>query len=110
MKRGDIIVFRYPIDIKQTYVKRAMGVPGDHIHLVNKQLYLNGHPLDETKYAVHKTEYIDSYRDNFPSDPNVPLTPPAQAMLDFLSAKGARFLPRTHGRVRLTRSSARVRR
>jgi len=82
VKRGDIIVFRYPIDIKQTYVKRAMGVPGDHIRLENKQLFLNGHPLDEHKYVVHKTEYIDSYRDNFPSDPNVPLTPTAQAMLE----------------------------
>src|SRR6202171_2066072 len=28
-KRGDIIVFRYPIDITQNYVKRVMGVPGD---------------------------------------------------------------------------------
>src|SRR5467141_529790 len=37
------------------------------------------------------------------------LLPPAQAMLDFLSAKGAQFLPRTHGRLRLTRSSARAR-
>ena len=82
VKRGDIIVFRYPIDIKQTYVKRAMGVPGDHIRLENKQLYLNGHALDERKYVVHKTEYIDSYRDNFPSDPNVPLTPTAQAMIE----------------------------
>jgi LysR family transcriptional regulator, low CO2-responsive transcriptional regulator len=35
------------------------------------------------------------------------LLPPAQAMLDFLSARGAEFLPRTHGRVRLTRPSAR---
>ncbi|MCU1262953.1 MAG: signal peptidase Serine peptidase [Bryobacterales bacterium] len=81
VKRGDIIVFRYPIDIKQTYVKRAMGVPGDHIRLENKHVYLNGHMLNEP-YTVHKTEYIDSYRDNFPSDPNVPLTPPAQAMLE----------------------------
>ena len=38
------------------------------------------------------------------------LLPPAQAMLDFLSAKGAQFLPRTHGRLRLTRSSVRVKR
>ena len=30
---------------------------------------------------VHKTEYIDSFRDNFPGDPNVPLYPPAQDML-----------------------------
>jgi LysR family transcriptional regulator for metE and metH len=38
------------------------------------------------------------------------LLPPAQAMLDFLSAKGAQFLPRTHGRIRLTRPSVRARR
>src|ERR1700720_298413 len=41
-KRGDIIVFRYPVDISQTYVKRCMGVPGDRIKLINKELYLNG--------------------------------------------------------------------
>ncbi len=33
------------------------------------------------------------------------LLPPARAMLDFLSARGAQFLPRTHGRIRLTRPS-----
>jgi DNA-binding transcriptional LysR family regulator len=38
------------------------------------------------------------------------LLPPAQAMLDFLSASGAQFLPRTHGRIRLTRPSVRARR
>ena len=36
VKRGDIIVFRYPVDIEQTFVKRAMGVPGDHIKLVEQ--------------------------------------------------------------------------
>ena len=71
MKRGDIIVFRYPVDIQQTFVKRVIGVPGDHIRLVNKKsCMLNGHALDEP-YMYHKTEYIDSYRDNFPSEPNV---------------------------------------
>jgi signal peptidase I len=78
--RGDIIVFRYPINIKDTFVKRVMGVAGDHLKLVNKKVYLNGHMLDEP-YVYHSTEYIDSYRDNFPGDPNVPLFPPAQAML-----------------------------
>jgi LysR family transcriptional regulator, low CO2-responsive transcriptional regulator len=38
------------------------------------------------------------------------LMPPARAMLDFLSAKGSQFLPRTHGRTRLTRPSVRPRR
>ena len=42
IKRGDIIVFRYPVDIQQTFVKRCIGVPGDRIRLENKQLILNG--------------------------------------------------------------------
>ena len=70
VKRGDIIVFRYPVDISQTFVKRCMGVPGDRIRVINKQVYLNGVKLDEP-YKVHKTDYIDSYRDNFPGEPNV---------------------------------------
>src|ERR1035438_5443196 len=37
-KRGDIIVFRYPIDISSNYVKRCMGVPGDRIKVVDKDL------------------------------------------------------------------------
>src|SRR5580704_17023739 len=62
VRRGDIIVFRYPLDISEDYVKRAIGVPGDHIRLMNKQLILNGKPMDEP-YVVHKTSYVDSYRD-----------------------------------------------
>jgi signal peptidase I len=81
VKRGDIIVFRYPVDIRQTFVKRAMGVPGDHIRLQNKQVYLNGHLLNEP-YVVHKAEWIDSYRDNFPSDPNTAISAGAQRMLE----------------------------
>jgi signal peptidase I len=80
VKRGDIIVFRYPVDIQQTFVKRCIGVPGDRIRLVNKQLILNGKPVNEP-YVYHKTEYIDSYRDNFPSDPNVHVAEQAQDML-----------------------------
>jgi LysR family transcriptional regulator for metE and metH len=38
------------------------------------------------------------------------LLPPARAMLEFLSARGAQFLPRTHGRVRITRPTARGKR
>ena len=81
VNRGDIIVFRYPVDIRQTFVKRVIGVPGDHIRLVNKNLILNGKQANEP-YVYHKTEYIDSYRDNFPGDPNVHLLGTAQEMLE----------------------------
>jgi signal peptidase I len=80
VKRGDIIVFRYPVDIRQTFVKRAIGVPGDHIRLVNKKLILNGHEVSEP-YVYHKSDLIDSYRDNFPSEPNVHVAESAMDML-----------------------------
>ena len=93
--RGDIIVFRYPIDIKQTFVKRCMGVAGDRIRLENKKVFLNGHLLNEP-YVVHKLDYIDSYRDNFPADPNAPLYPPAQAMLEHDVKNGEVVVPPGH--------------
>jgi len=64
-RRGDIIVFRYPGDISQTFVKRCIGVPGDHIRLINKDLILNGKAVNEP-YVVHKAEFFDPYRDDFP--------------------------------------------
>jgi signal peptidase I len=81
VKRGDIIVFRYPEDIRQTFVKRVIGVPGDTIRLENKQLILNGHAVNEP-YKYHKTDYFDSYRDNFPSEPNMRVYPGAEEMLN----------------------------
>ena len=70
--RGDIIVFRYPVDRRQIFVKRVIGLAGDHIRIAGKRVYHNGTPLNEP-YAVHKTTYEDSYRDNFPSEPNASL-------------------------------------
>lgn len=80
VKRGDIIVFRYPVDIRQTFVKRCIGIPGDRIRLINKQVYLNGVRLDEP-YKYNKTDYIDSYRDNFPGEPNLTVDHRAMDML-----------------------------
>jgi signal peptidase I len=80
VKRGDIIVFRYPVDINQTFVKRCIGVPGDRIRLEDKQLVLNGKRVKEP-YVYHKSDYIDSYRDNFPSAPNVHVPDAAMDML-----------------------------
>jgi len=92
IKRGDIIVFRYPVDIRQTFVKRAIGVPGDHIRIRNKQLFLNGKEVLEP-YKYHKTEYIDSYRDNFPSPPNTFVYKPGIDMLEHHVAGGEVVVP-----------------
>ena len=80
IRRGDIIVFRYPRNVGEDYVKRAIGLPGDHIKLVNKQLWLNGHFVNEP-YVVHSSPYIDTYRDNFPTAPEMPAEPSAADML-----------------------------
>src|SRR5580700_12186981 len=60
VKRGDIIVFRYPVDISENYVKRVMGVPGDHIHLENKEVFLNGKKLVEP-YVQHVRPFVVPY-------------------------------------------------
>ena len=80
-KHGDIIVFRWPIDIKQTYVKRVIGVAGDRIHLRDRNVWRNGVKLNEP-YVYHKVDYPDSYRDNFPIEANAHLEDPARAMLE----------------------------
>jgi signal peptidase I len=92
--RGDIIVFRYPVNIKETYIKRVMGVPGDRIHLQNKQVFLNGHTLTEP-YVVHRTNDIEPYRDNFPSGRGALLSLYArgQTMLDRDVANGELVVP-----------------
>ncbi len=93
VKRGDIIVFRYPLNIKEDYVKRVIGVPGDRIRLVNKTVFLNGRKLDEP-YVVHKTHYLNAYRDNFPTaSPDFSLPPEAQDMLDHHMVNGEVVVP-----------------
>ena len=92
VRRGDVIVFRYPLDIKEDYVKRAIGIPGDHIRLVYKQLWLNGHLVEEP-YAIHSSTMIDSYRDNFPAPPNSPMQAPAIDMLENHVVNGELVVP-----------------
>jgi signal peptidase I len=79
-KRGDVIVFRYPMDIRQNFVKRVIGVPGDHIRIADKVVYVNGHPLTEP-YTQHIDPRVEPYRDNFPSQPFGPVADRAQEML-----------------------------
>jgi signal peptidase I len=66
IRRGDIIVFRYPVNPVQHFVKRVIGIPGDRIRLVDKQVFVNGIPLREP-YVIYKSRVHDSYRDDFPN-------------------------------------------
>lgn len=65
ISRGDVIVFHYPVDPKQHFVKRVIGVPGDRLRMVNKTVYINGKPLTEP-YVRFIEPPSNLFRDNFP--------------------------------------------
>lgn len=74
IRRGDIIVFHYPVDPSIHLVKRVVGMPGDHLKLRDGRVFINGSPLSEP-YAMYIPTGPDSFRDNFPrlqsADPNI---------------------------------------
>mgnify|MGYP000058867354 CR=1 FL=1 len=45
-QRGDVMVFRYPNNPSINYIKRVVGLPGDHIRYAGKQLYVNGQKVE----------------------------------------------------------------
>lgn len=55
-KRGDIIVFRYPEDPSVPYIKRVIGVPGDHVVYRDKKLYINGEPMKQETLGTYYTQ------------------------------------------------------
>jgi signal peptidase I len=63
--RGDIIVFHYPVDPAQHFVKRVIGVPGDHLRMISKRVWINGKLLDEP-YVRFLEPPNNAFRDNFP--------------------------------------------
>ena len=66
--RRDIIVFKFPLNPSEDFIKRVIGVAGDRIKVVNKEVFVNGNPF-KVKEAVHLKPHIISGnlspRDNF---------------------------------------------
>lgn len=52
-KRGDVIVFRYPPDPKVDYIKRVIGLPGDHIVYRGETLYINGKQIPDKTLGLY---------------------------------------------------------
>jgi signal peptidase I len=96
VRRGDIVVFHYPVDPAQHFVKRVIGVPGDRVRLVNKQVLVNGLPLKEP-YARFSRIADDSFRDNFPRlDVLAGPTPEWWVQLHKLVEDGQLIVPEGH--------------
>ncbi len=74
IRRKDIVVFKFPEDLKKDYVKRVIGLEGEKLEIKEKQVYINDQPIVES-YKVHNDSrvftkngyyhYDDAIRDNF---------------------------------------------
>jgi signal peptidase I len=60
LKRGDIVVFRYPLDPSMSYLKRVVGLPGESIEIRRGRVLVNGAPIEEP--------YLDPQLNLDPSD------------------------------------------
>lgn len=58
--RGDIVVFRYPVDPQRDFVKRLIGLPGDTVEITNGRVYINSREIAEP--------YV-KFPDNFTMEP-----------------------------------------
>lgn len=71
VQHGDVIVFHYPINPIQHFVKRVIGLPGERVRLINRQVYVNGVPITED-YTRYTSSKHDAFRDDFPRT-NIPV-------------------------------------
>ena len=66
-QRGDIIIFKYPDNEDEIYVKRVIGLPGDVIDIVDDVVYLNGEEFDEP-YLAEEMNQGETYHFEVPED------------------------------------------
>jgi signal peptidase I len=77
-QRGDIVVFKYPLDPDKDFIKRVIGIPGDVIEIRDKKLFLNGNPVSHD-YGMYTDPRIlgDNAR---PRDNFGPITVPPHSL------------------------------
>ena len=93
-ERGDVIVFRYPVNTSIDYIKRVVAVPGDEVSYLNKQLAINGkvvptQPLaefyddDSLKYSLQFSEKLGAVDHRILVDKDRPPYIPESSIEDF---------------------------
>jgi signal peptidase I len=61
-RRGDVVVFRWPMDPSTNFIKRLVGLPGDHVEVRDNHIYVNGQPIES---QPDKQRYSDGCYVNF---------------------------------------------
>lgn len=95
LRRGDVIVFHFPLDPSVVLVKRLIGLPGDHIRLSHGTLLLNSKPESEP-YVQHSAGANASpFLSDFPQFPDQApaLSPDARKMLERFATSGELAVP-----------------
>ncbi len=60
-QRGDIIIFKPPLETKRNYIKRIIGIPGDKIQIINGEVYLNDEKLEEPYVKYRSFEDLPAF-------------------------------------------------
>jgi signal peptidase I len=63
IRRGDIVVFKYPEEPDRDFIKRVIGLPGETVELRNKKVYINGQPIEEQAYVHFLTPPSSDYQE-----------------------------------------------
>lgn len=69
-QRGDIIIFRPPMNMELRYIKRLIGLPGDKVQLINDIIYINDHPIDRMEIGSYIDEQgykYNKYKETLPN-------------------------------------------